>query len=124
MAAACKRENSAAAAAAEVPTVEGDPLDRGHSRRIAELVLKQFDALPSRGKPEPSEWTVLAGIVMDAPTAPAGAVVALATGTKCVGKVRLSAQGDIVADCHAEVLARRSLLRLGSPRSVGHVFRP
>ena len=77
---------------------------------VARLVQAQYARLPKTGKPQPGEWTVLAGITLVRPGAPAE-VVALGTGTKCltVSQVAADAQGECVHDAHAEVCARRAL---------------
>ena len=77
---------------------------------VARLVQAQYARLPKTGKPQPGEWTVLAGITLARPGAPAE-VVALATGTKCLttNQVAADASGECVHDAHAEVCARRAL---------------
>ena len=95
---------------------------------VAKCLLEAYNQLPKRGKPQGKEWTVLAGLVIawsdseccaEEQTSSCGGsgkgassrrrleVVSLATGNRCVGKSRMSTTGNVVNDCHAEVLARR-----------------
>ncbi|KAF9291603.1 hypothetical protein BGZ68_003219 [Mortierella alpina] len=96
----------------------------------------QFARLPKHGKPSrkgngQAEWTILAGIVMSTPTGiskhkpkegdqhsdmgtgdNAGEhwdveCISLATGSKCLPRGKQSPRGDLINDCHAEILARR-----------------
>ncbi|KAF9542613.1 tRNA-specific adenosine deaminase 1 [Mortierella hygrophila] len=94
----------------------------------------QFDKLPKNGKPAnrnngQAEWTILAGIVMATPVKDHHATtlsgtknneqsfqtealweiecISLATGSKCLPQGKQSPRGDLLNDCHAEVLARR-----------------
>ena len=54
---------------------------------------------------------VVACIIMKTGADDSGRVVALGTGNRCVTGVRLSMEGKAVNDSHAEIVARRSLLR-------------
>lgn len=82
------------------------------SSEIAQCALKHYDSLPNKGKPQAHEWTVYAAIVASFPGEKPW-VVSCATGSKCTAlgsKKELS--GAILHDSHAEVLARRGLLRV------------
>ena len=80
---------------------------------IAGLVHAQYTKLPKTGKPQPSEWTVLAGVVLcrGDDSNPSLEVVALGTGTKCLTATQIASDtaGECVHDGHAEVCARRAL---------------
>lgn len=105
------------------------------ARRVARAVLAQWAALPRTGKPQMHEFAVLAAITLsfepqpeagrseagqpDAPACsapgsggegPELAVVAIGTGTKCLGGRQRRPGGLVLNDCHAEALCRRALL--------------
>ncbi|KJE97261.1 hypothetical protein CAOG_07698 [Capsaspora owczarzaki ATCC 30864] len=81
---------------------------------VAQVCQQGYARLPPRGKPSQAHlWTVLAGIVVSEPVqrGVALSLVALATGTKCLGASQLARDGTLVNDSHAEVLARRAFRR-------------
>nr|XP_056718621.1 tRNA-specific adenosine deaminase 1 [Euleptes europaea] len=99
------------------------------------------DRLPGRGKPDPArEWTLLAAVVKvqedEAPPPGGGSrtakeVVAMGTGTKCIGQSKMRKTGDVLNDSHAEVVAKRSFqryllhqLRLAAVEQETSIFRP
>lgn len=84
-------------------------VDQEFHDKIAALCLKHFETLPKSGKPKKNEWTVLSSIVLEFKGDLN--VVALGTGSKCIGKTKMSPNGDILNDSHAEIICRRSFLR-------------
>ena len=78
---------------------------------IVQLILDFYAKLPKKGKPclDKKEWTVLSAFVLQRPNKDPE-VVALGTGTKCLGKDEVSPNGDLVHDSHAEVIAKRAFV--------------
>ncbi|XP_058798611.1 tRNA-specific adenosine deaminase 1 isoform X2 [Phymastichus coffea] len=83
--------------------------------RIAKLCLDKYASIKNTGKPNEKEWTVLSGIVLENHLNELF-IISLCTGTKCLGSVELRStkyedRGSRLSDSHAEILARRALLR-------------
>lgn len=81
---------------------------------IAGVVLQEFDRLPPKRRPQARdngtrEWVPLSGIVARHGDGSLNCLV-LATGMKCLPTSKLSsANGNVLHDWHAEVLAMRAL---------------
>ncbi len=82
------------------------------AEEIALSCYKQFNLLSSRGKPLLNEWTHLAAFVCVNENNSID-VLSIGTGTKCLGgeKEERGKEGCLLHDSHAEVIARRSLIR-------------
>ncbi|XP_034830050.2 tRNA-specific adenosine deaminase 1 [Maniola hyperantus] len=77
---------------------------------IAENCVRAYTNLPKTGKPVDAEWTVLSCIVQYQKDPKMHEVVALGTGSKCIGATKMLPQGNILNDSHSEVIARRGFL--------------
>ena len=76
---------------------------------IHNLIYDKFDSLKIGGKPQSHEWTVVSSLILQENNS--YRVIAITTGTKCVGESSLSQDGFVVNDCHAEVLCRRAFIK-------------
>lgn len=87
-----------------------DQLDKMFCNKLSSVCYSHFKSLPKTGKPNSNEWTVLSCIIKEDVSTSTCEVVALGTGSKCIGIDKMSNAGDILNDSHAEVVCRRSFL--------------
>lgn len=96
-------------------TMEASERPSAWHEDVARVAARAYDALPKRGKPQPHERTVLAAVLVETPRCDGRGVhldvVALGTGTKCVGVRKDDDGGETLYDSHAEVVARRAWKR-------------
>ncbi|XP_062907771.1 double-stranded RNA-specific editase 1-like isoform X1 [Mobula hypostoma] len=79
---------------------------------VARLVVDKFSELTDNFTSPHARRKVLAGVVMTTGTDVKDAmVICVATGTKCINGEYMSDRGLALNDCHAEIVARRSLIR-------------
>ena len=82
------------------------------AEEIGASCYEKFNRLSPRGKPPANEWTHLAAFIcLDENNQIT--VLSLGTGTKCLGgsKEERGSAGCLLHDSHAEVIARRALIR-------------
>ncbi|XP_070535397.1 double-stranded RNA-specific editase 1-like [Ptychodera flava] len=92
---------------------EGRP-DASPQQKLADqiktMVYKKFSQITENFTSAYSKRRVLSGVAMtvgdDSPQ-----IIAIATGTKCINGKNLSNRGSALVDCHAEIIAKRSLVR-------------
>ncbi|KAK3755412.1 hypothetical protein QZH41_016625 [Actinostola sp. cb2023] len=87
--------------------------DSGFGTNIAKSCCSLYSSIGKKGKPQGNEWTLLSAVVLVIQHADSykTEVVAMGTGSKCIGQSKMSAKGEIINDSHAEIIARRGFLR-------------
>ncbi|KAI5745735.1 hypothetical protein M8J76_013833 [Diaphorina citri] len=90
------------------------------ANQVSRLVIEKYNKLPKTGKPNvnESQWTLLSGICLEENGQLS--VVALATGTKCLGVTSYSKHGDVLHDSHAENSPSNISVRDASQNSSAH----
>ncbi|XP_029308277.1 double-stranded RNA-specific editase 1-like [Cottoperca gobio] len=79
---------------------------------VSRLVVNKFSELTDNFTSPHARRKVLAGVVMTTGTDVKEAlVICVSTGTKCINGEYMSEKGLALNDCHAEIVARRSLIR-------------
>nr|CAG4649118.1 EOG090X01OT [Scapholeberis mucronata] len=84
--------------------------------QVTKLTYEHFNNLPKKGKPlQDKEWTILAAILLkvdiDESEDYSLQIVSLGTGSKCVGQTKMTSDGDLLNDSHAEVIVKRCFMR-------------
>ncbi|KAJ2952270.1 hypothetical protein O0L34_g4549 [Tuta absoluta] len=77
---------------------------------MVQRCLDLYEKVPKNGKPVDGEWTVLSCVVQLDSSTSSHEVVALGTGSKCIGASKMCSSGALLNDSHAEVCARRAFL--------------
>ncbi|KAF5328303.1 hypothetical protein D9758_017983 [Tetrapyrgos nigripes] len=82
-----------------------------HHDEAVKQILATYSTL--KFSPPPSQWTILASIFLTNTTAQVSNVkiISIATGTKCLPTSRYPLHGEALHDSHAEILARRGVVR-------------
>ncbi|XP_027016575.1 double-stranded RNA-specific editase 1a isoform X1 [Tachysurus fulvidraco] len=79
---------------------------------VSRLVVEKFSELTDGFISPHARRKVLAGVVMTTgPDVKDAQVICVSTGTKCINGEYMSDRGLALNDCHAEIIARRSLIR-------------
>ncbi|XP_029942970.1 double-stranded RNA-specific editase 1-like [Salarias fasciatus] len=79
---------------------------------VSRLVVDKFGELTDNFTSPHARRKVLAGVVMTTgPDVRQAQVICVSTGSKCISSDHLSRRGLALNDCHAEVVARRSVVR-------------